>query len=383
MSKFRLLATAAFGIEAIVAKEIKELGFENVTTENGKVAYDADESGICISNLWLRTADRVYIKMAEFKAVTFEELFQGVKAIPWEEYLPEDAEFPVLANSVKSKLFSLSDCQAISKKAIVEKLKSHYEKTWFKETGSKYVIKISILNDIVSVLLDTSGEGLHKRGYREKGNEAPLKETMAAALLKIARWNKKISLIDPLCGTGTILIEAALMGMNIAPGLNRKFAFESWDFIDNEIWKAIKKEAYAAIDYDAELDLCGYDIESSSVEIARENSELAGVDDVIHFQTRDVANLSTKSKYGYIITNPPYGERLLDKTSIEELYKVMGAKFRELDTWSYYVITSFEGFEKIFGKKSTKNRKLYNGKLKCYFYQYFGPRPPKKKIIEQ
>lgn len=378
MAKLNLIATSTFGIEAIVARELKELGYDNVNVENGRVTFVGNEKSICETNLWLRCADRVYLKIGEFKATSFEELFQQVKALPWENYLPIDAEFPVNAKSVKSKLFSLSDIQAISKKAVVEKMKEIYFKDWFEESGAKYPIMVSILKDKVTVSIDTSGAGLHKRGYREAQGEAPLKETLAAAMIKISRWRPDRTLIDPLCGSGTIPIEAAMIGRNIAPGLNRSFISEDWDFISEDIWKETKKEAYKAIEYDKGLDIYGYDIDGRVAKIAIENSIEAGVDDCIHFQKRPVRELSTKKKYGYIICNPPYGERLSEKDEVEKLYKEMGKVFSKFDTWSYYVLTSHEGFQEAFGKKANKNRKLYNGRIKCYFYQYFGPRPPRR-----
>lgn len=378
IKKFRVQATAAFGIESVVADEVKALGFEQVTVENGRVEYDADVSGIVRSNLWLRSADRVYIKLAEFKADTFEALFQGVRRIDWAAYIPQEGTFPVNAKSVKSTLFSLSDIQSISKKAIVEKLKETYATDWFKETGPRYGVLISILKDQVLVLLDTSGDGLHKRGYREKGNEAPLKETLAAALVQISRWKPFIPLIDPLCGSGTLLIEAAMIGRNQAPGLNRHFDAEEWRWMPASIWDFERNSARTAIREDASFKLEGYDLDPRSIRIARENAEKAGVADFIHFQTRDVAELSSREKYGYILTNPPYGERLSDLREAEKLYGVMGDRFSRLDTWSWYVITAHEGFEASFGKKATKNRKLYNGRIKCYFYQYFGPKPPRR-----
>lgn len=378
MAKLDLIATSTFGIEAIVARELKELGYDNITVENGRVTFVGNEKAICDTNLWLRCADRVYLKIGEFKATSFEELFQQVKALPWENYLPIDAEFPVNAKSVKSKLFSLSDIQAISKKAVVEKMKEIYFKDWFEESGGKYPILVSILKDKVTVSIDTSGTGLHKRGYREAQGEAPLKETLAAAMIKISRWHPDRTLIDPLCGSGTIPIEAAMIGRNIAPGLNRSFISEKWDFIPEDLWKDAKKKAYKAIEYDRELDIYGYDIDGRVAKIAMENSIEAGVDDCIHFQRRPVGELSTKKKYGYIICNPPYGERLSEKKEVEKLYSEMGKVFSSLDTWSYYVLTSHEGFQEAFGKKANKNRKLYNGRIKCYYYQYFGPRPPRR-----
>jgi putative N6-adenine-specific DNA methylase len=383
MAIYRMIATAAFGIESVVADEVRALGFENVTVENGKIEFDADEKGICMANLWLRSADRVFIKISEFKATSFEDLFQGVKKITWEDYIPEDGEFPVNAKSVKSQLFSLSDIQAISKKAAVERLRSVYKKDWFKETGAKVSILVAILKDVVTVMIDTSGEGLHRRGYREHGNEAPLRETMAAALIKLSRWNPKIPLVDPMCGSGTILIEAAMIGRNIAPGLNRKFACEQWSFIPAEVWKQVRTEAYAAINHDVSLNIQGYDCDPRSVKQAAINSDLAGLEDDIHFQVRDIKDFSTKVKYGYVITNPPYGERLGDAEEAAALYKLMGEKLLPNDTWSFNLITAHDGFEHAFGKKATKNRKLFNGKIKCYYYQYFGQKPPRERVAEE
>lgn len=383
MAIYRMIATAAFGIESVVADEIKALGFENVTVENGKVEFDADEEGICRANLWLRCADRVFIKISEFKATSFEDLFQGVKKITWENYIPVDGEFPVNAKSVKSQLFSLSDIQAISKKAAVDRLRRAYRIDWFKETGAKVPILVAILKDVVTVMIDTSGEGLHRRGYREHGNEAPLRETMAAALIKLSRWNAKIPLVDPMCGSGTILIEAAMIGRNIAPGLNRKFVSEQWPIIPEGTWKKVKTEAYNAVNHEVELSLQGYDCDPRSIKQAKINCDLAGVEEDIHFQVRDIADFSTKVKYGYVITNPPYGERLGDEEQVAALYTLMGEKLLPNDTWSFNMITAHEGFEKAFGKKATKNRKLFNGKIKCYYYQYFGQKPPKVRVTEE
>jgi len=377
--KFNLIATATFGIEAVVGQELKSLGFEDVVVENGRVLFTGNERDIVKANMWLRTADRVFIQVAEFKATTFESLFNRVNEIPWEVYLPADAEFPINAKSVKSQLFSLSDIQRISKKAIVKRLGKLYNKEWLPETGPKYSILVGILKDTVTVSIDTSGVGLHKRGYREQGHNAPLKETLAAALLKISRWQGKIPLVDPMCGTGTIAIEAALMARNIAPGLSREFAFQNWPLIPDDIYKAVKKEAYEQIDYETPLHIEAFDIDPRAIKIARHNAEIAAVEEDIHFQVRDVKDLSSSKMYGYIVTNPPYGERLNEIEEVEELTRVMSNRFEMLDTWSKYVFTAFEDFEKFYNKKSTKNRKLYNGKLKCYFYQYWGPKPPRKK----
>lgn len=371
MSKLNLIATSAFGLEAIVAKELKELGFTDLTVENGKVTYTTTEEGLCVSNLWLRCADRVFLKMAEFNATSFEELFQQTKAIPWADFLPQDSNFIVNAKSVNSGLFSLSDIQSIVKKAIVEKMKDTYMVNWFEESGAKYPILVSILKDVVTISMDTSGVALHKRGYREISNEAPLKETMAASLIKISGWDYKKPFIDPLCGSGTIPIEAAMMGMNIAPGLSRKFISESWDIIPAETWKVVRKEAYTSIDFTRELSIEGYDIDERIIRVAKQNAIKAGVEECIHFQQRPVKELSSNKAGGYIVCNPPYGERLNDKEQVETLYKEMGSVFPKLPFWSYFIITSYEDFEKCFGEKSSKNRKLYNGMLKCYYYQYF------------
>lgn len=378
MSNLRLAATTAFGIEAVTAQEIKDLGYENVVTENGRVFFDADLEGLIRANLWLRTADRIYLVMGDFTAKTFEELFDRIHALPWEKWIEPDAKFPVDAKSVKSTLYSLSDIQRIAKKAVVKRLSAHFARDWFPETGVTHRLVVSILKDRAVVLMDTSGEALHRRGYRAKGNIAPLKETLAAALVLVSRWKPSIQLVDPLCGTGTILIEAALIGRNIAPGLNRKFDCETWRQIPQDVVKRVRKEAYAAMDYEKELQLEGYDLDSRAIRIARENAELAGVEDTIHFQERDVKDFSTSKKYGYIITNPPYGERIGEVEAVRELYRTMGRVLNPLDTWSKYIITSMEQFEQDFGQKATKNRKLYNGRIKTYFYQYYGKRPPRR-----
>lgn len=375
MSPIKLVATTAFGIESVAAQEIKDLGFEGIVTENSRVIYEGDHLGIVLSNLWLRTPDRIYILMGTFKALTFEELFQGVSRIEWEKFIDAKGRFPVEAKSVKSQLFSLSDIQAISKKAMVKRLGAHYKTEWFEESAGTYRVVVSILKDQVSVLLDTSGEALHKRGYRSRGYQAPLKETLSAALIKISRWRPGIQLVDPLCGTGTILIEAAMMGRNIAPGLNRKFASEKWPLFPGELYPRERKKAFEAIDHEAALHLEGYDQDSRAIKIAMENALEAGVAEDIHFQVRRLEAFSTKRAYGYIITNPPYGERLGEKAQVEALYRQMGEVFNPLATWSKYILTSMETFEENFGHKATKNRKLYNGRIKAYFYQYYGEKP--------
>lgn len=375
--KLRLIATSVFGMESVVAQEIKELGFEGVVVENGRVLFDSDEAGLVKANLWIRTAERIFVQVGQFKARTFEELFQGVQKLPWEVYVPKDAAFPVDAKSVKSTLFSLSDIQSISKKAIVRRLTKLHKTEWFEESKETYRIMVSILKDVVTVSIDSSGTGLHKRGYRERGNEAPLKETLAAGLVSLCKWTPDRPFVDPFCGSGTIVIEAALKAKNIAPGLNRKFDAENWRWIEPSLWKEAKKEAYAAINQTLDIQLEGYDIDPKSIEIARENAELAGVDDIIHFQVRDVRDFSTKKQYGTIICNPPYGERLNEVREVEKLYMTMGKVFKAYPTWSKYIITSHETFETVFGEKATKNRKLYNGRIKTYFYMYFGERAPR------
>ncbi len=378
MSKIELIATATFGLEAIVAQEIKELGYEEVTVENGKVTFTADESAICRTNLWLRTADRIRLKVGEFKAVTFDQLFEQTKALPWADLLPRDAAFPVDGKSVQSTLFSISDCQAIVKKAVVESMKKRYHAEWFKEDGPLYRIEVSMLKDLATLTIDTSGPGLHKRGYRIEGSEAPLKETLAAALVLIARWQPDIALIDPLCGSGTIPIEAALIGQNIAPGMNRNYISEQWPTIPREHWREARKETHDRANYNLELDITGTDIRSDLIETARENAAEARVEEQIHFQARPLSELSSKKKYGKVICNPPYGERLSSMKAVENLYQQMGKQFKKLDTWSYYIITAHENFEALFGKKASKRRKLYHGNIKVQYYQYFGPRPPRK-----
>jgi len=378
MNKIRLVATTAFGIESVAAKEIKNLGFENIIIENGRVIYDSDFEGIEISNLWLRTPDRIYILMDTFEATSFDELFDNVNKIEWEKYIDVEGKFPVNAKSVKSTVFSLSDIQSISKKAIVKRLEKVYNIEKFKEKGSEFSIVVSILKDKVSVLLNTSGDALHRRGYRAEGSIAPLKETMAAALVLLSRWNSRIQLIDPLCGSGTILIEAALIGKNIAPGLNRKFAFEDWKCTPSEIIKNVRKDAHDKINLDVDINLEGYDIDPRVIKIAIKNAELAGVGNTMHFQVRDVNLFRTNKKYGYIITNPPYGERIGEENEVKKLYKILGERFIPLTTWSKYILTSFEGFESVYGLKATKNRKLYNGRIKTYFYQYYGEKPKRR-----
>lgn len=378
MSKLELIATATFGLEAVVAREIKELGYDQVTVENGRVIFQADELAVCRTNLWLRTADRVLIKMGGFKATSFEELFQQTKALPWGDWLPENANFPVQGKSVNSQLHSVPDCQAIVKKAIVENLKRKYHKEWFPEDGPKYTIEVALLKDEATLTIDTSGPGLHKRGYRKLSSDAPLKETLAAAMIQLAHWFPDRVLMDPFCGSGTIPIEAALIGLNIAPGMKRSFAAEQWPVIPKGLWQEAWEEALAVVETDRQLRIIGTDIDEKVLSLARYHSKLAGVENQIHFQKLPVSDVKTKSKYGYIICNPPYGERLGEIKEVEKLYREMGQVFANLDTWSYFVITSNSGFEKLFGRSATKRRKLYNGRIECQYYQYLGPRPPRR-----
>lgn len=383
MSKFQLIATAAFGIESVVSRELKRLGYDDQFVENGRVTFAGDERAICRSNLWLRTADRVLVKMGEFKAMSFEELFQQTKALPWEDWIPENAEFPVEGKSIDSKLFSVPDCQAIVKKAVVERLKQKYHREWFEETGPYYRIEVALLKDIATITLDTSGAGLHKRGYRKLVGGAPLKETLASAMLLISRWNGDRVLIDPLCGSGTIPIEAALIGKNIAPGLNREFAAEKWSLIPQSLWNEAREEARDLIKQDQELRIHGSDIDEDAISLARYHAKQAGVESSIHLQRMPMSDINSRYKYGFIICNPPYGERIGELKEVEELYRQMGKVFKRFDTWSYYVITSHRDFEKLFGRMADKKRKLYNGRIMCNYYQFFGPPPPKIKKPEE
>jgi putative N6-adenine-specific DNA methylase len=381
MQKVELIATATFGLESVVADEVRGLGYEDVKVDNGKVTFTADLSAIPRTNLWLRTADRVRLKIGEFQATTFDELFEKTKALPWSDWIPEDAAFPVEGKSVKSTLFSVSDCQAIVKKAVVESLKKTYKREWFDEQGPLYKIEVALLKDVATLTIDTSGPGLHKRGYRGLIGTAPLKETMAAALILLSRWKPDRILMDPFCGSGTIPIEAALIGQNIAPGMNREFVSESWPVIPKTLWREARAETHDLAQYDRKLEIIGTDIDDEVLKVARRNAAEAGVDDQIHFQRMDVRELRTKRKYGYLICNPPYGERLGDWKQVARLYREMGQVFAsELDTWSYYIITSDEEFEKHFGRTATKKRKLYNGNIKVDYYQFFGPKPPRPTI---
>lgn len=378
MAKMHLIATSAFGIEAVVGRELKKLGYEDQLVENGKVIFSGDENAICRSNLWLRTADRVLVKVGEFRALSFEELFEQTKALPWEDWIPENAEFPVEGKSVDSKLASVPDCQAIVKKAVVEKLKQKYKRDWFEETGPRYRIEVALLKDMATLTIDTSGAGLHKRGYRKLVSGAPLKETLASAMILVSRWNADRVLIDPFCGSGTIPIEAALIGRNIAPGLNREFAADAWPNIPKHLWQNARKEARELIRQDRELRIQGSDIDEEVMSLARYHAREAGVEEDIHLQRMPMADIKSRYKYGFIICNPPYGERLSEMKEVEKLYRQMGTVFKDFDTWSCYVLAAHPEFEKFFGRKADKKRKLYNGRILCNYYQFFGPPPPKR-----
>jgi putative N6-adenine-specific DNA methylase len=379
MNNFRLMATAAFGLEGIVKDEVKDMGFKNIQVENGKVFFDATTQGLIEANLWLRTASKIYWVVGDFNATEFDELYNKVYALPWHEILDQTAEFPVYANSNKSELYSLSSIQSISKKAIVDKLKKEYAIDWFEETGSRYEIKVDIRKDRVLVGSNTTGEGLYKRGYRTENNKAPLRETLAAALVKITNWKPKIPLIDPMCGTGTIVIEAAMMGKNIAPGLNRPFLFEQWHQIDQQLIDQTKQSAREAKN-DQTLQLFGYDIDRDTIAIAINNAERAGVLEEITFKQQAIKDLATDIEYGYLILNPPYGERMKSKKEINQFYYEMIGKLQSFETFSKYILTAYDKFEDLYGEKATKNRKLYNGSIQTYFYQYYGPRPPKNRL---
>ncbi len=378
MQKVELIATATFGLEALVAQEVKDLGYTDVAVENGKVTFSADVSAICRTNLWLRTADRVRLKMGEFKATTFEELFEQTKALPWAEWIPEDAKFPVEGKSIKSGLFSVPDCQAIVKKAVVESMKRTYNRDWFPEEGAMYKIEVALLKDIATLTIDTTGPGLHKRGYRTLIGEAPLKETLAAAMVILSRWRPDTVLIDPFCGSGTIPIEAALIGKKIAPGMNREFVSESWPVIPKQAWWDARQETHDLADFEHPVQIIGTDIDERILKVARRNAQEAGIDDAIHLQAMPMDELSSKKKYGKIICNPPYGERIGEQTEVNRLYRQMGKVFSRLDSWSYYILTSHPDFEQLFGRRASKKRKLYNGNILVNYYQYFGPRPPRR-----
>lgn len=380
MKTFELIAPCHFGLEAVLKKEILDLGYEISLVEDGRVTFIGDDEAICRANVFLRTAERVLLKAGSFKAETFEELFQGTRNIPWEDFIPEDGKFWVAkASSIKSKLFSPSDIQSIMKKAMVERLKNRYGVTWFPENGASYPLRVFLYKDMVTVGIDTSGESLHKRGYRTLTSKAPITETLAAALILLTPWNRDRILVDPFCGSGTFPIEAAMMAANMAPGMNRSFLAEEWrNVIKRKCWYEAMDEAGDLVEEDVQVDIQGYDVDGDIVKAARTNAQSAGVDHMIHFQQRPVSALSHPKKYGFIISNPPYGERIEEKENLPTLYREIGERFAALDAWSMYLITSYEDAQKYIGRKADKNRKIYNGMLKTYFYQFMGPKPPRR-----
>lgn len=377
MAQLQLIATSAMGLEAVVARELKELGYEDVKTENGRVTFTGDYIDICRCNLWLRSSDRVLVKMGEFDATTFDELFEGTKALPWEEWIPANGEFPVEGRSHKSQLSSVPAAQGIVKKAIVEKLKLTHRTEWFPENGARYVIEVSLLNDRALLTLDTTGAGLHKRGYRKLVTEAPLKETLAAALIQLSRWNVNRPFYDPCCGSGTMLIEAAMIGWNIAPGLRRSFNAEHWGVVPPELWEQAREEAFDAVQDDVPLQIAGSDIDPEAIEVAKAAVKSAGFAKDIQLSVMPAHRARPQGDYGVLMTNPPYGERLGEDKEVEKLIRSLGRSALEMPTWSFFAITSTKSFEHYFGRKADKRRKLFNGRIETQFYQYLGPLPPR------
>ena len=377
MERLEYIVPCHFGLESVLKREVTDLGCEIVSVEDGRVTFAGTAADMCRANIFLRTAERVLLKVGSFHAETFEELFQGTKTLPWGEYLPKDAKFWVAkAASVKSRLFSPSDIQSVMKRAMVESMKRTYPADWFSESGDAYPVRVFLMKDEVTVGLDTTGESLHKRGYRKLTAKAPIAENLAAALIMLTPWRGDRILVDPFCGCGTIPIEAALMAAHIAPGMNRNFTAENWTHLaDRKSWYRAVDEAESLIDRQADTDIQGYDIDEKIVAAARENAKLAGVDHMIHFQQRDVAALSHPKKYGFLITNPPYGERIEEKRNLAGLYGILGERYRQLDSWSLYLITAYEQAEQAIGRKADRNRKIYNGMMKTYFYQFMGPKP--------
>ena len=381
MRKMELIAPCHFGLEAVLKKEIYDLGYDIRQVEDGKITFEGDAEAICRGNIFLRTTERVLLKVGKFRAVTFEELFQGIKELPWENYIPQNGKFWVTkATSVKSKLFSPSDIQSIVKKAMVERLRQTYGMDWFPEDGASFPVRIVLHKDEVTVTIDTSGESLHKRGYRYLCGKAPLTETLAAALIMLTPWHPDRILVDPFCGRGTFPVEAAMIAANIAPGMKRHFISEQWDnLIEKSLWEDCFAEAKDLVNPDVTVDIQGYDIDGEIIKAARDNARRAGVDHLIHFQQREVADLHHPKKYGFILTNPPYGERLEEKEALPKLYREIGTAWERLDAWSMFLISGYEDTEKYIGQKADKNRKIYNGMLKTYFYQFLGPKPPKRR----
>ncbi|MBR3469146.1 MAG: class I SAM-dependent RNA methyltransferase [Lachnospiraceae bacterium] len=384
MKKYELIVPCHFGMEAVLKREIIDLGYDVSEVTDGKVTFLGDEEAVARANVFLRTAERVLIKVGSFVATDYEALFQGTKAIPWEEFIPSDGKCWVAkAASVKSQLFSPSDIQRVMKKAIADRLQDIYRVNWLPETGEAFPLRVFLLKNQVTIGLDTTGESLHKRGYRKLTAKAPIAENLAAALIMLTPWNKDRILVDPFCGSGTIPIEAALIAANVAPGMHREFTAQNWDhLVGRRNWYDTLDEANELVDFNVDVDIQGYDLDNDMVSIARENAKLAGVEKLIHFQRRDVKDLSHPKKYGFIITNPPYGERLSEKKEMPALYQTLGERFRNLDSWSMYVISAYEDAERDIGRKADKNRKIYNGMMKTYYYQFMGPRPPKKAAVQ-
>ena len=380
MEKWELIAPCHFGLEAVLKREILDLGYEISKVEDGKVTFLADAQGIADANMFLRTTERILLKVGEVKATTFEELFDKTKELPWEKFIPSDGKFWVAkANSVKSKLFSPSDIQSIMKKAIVERLKGVYGISWFPEDGASFPIRVAFMKDVATIGIDTSGVSLHKRGYRQMTVKAPITETLASALIMLTPWNKERILVDPFCGSGTFPIETAMMAADIAPGMNRSFLAEDWKhLVPRRCWYEALEEAQDRVNLNVDTDIQGFDIDPDALRAARSNAKMAGVDKLIHFQQRPVKELRHPKPYGFIITNPPYGERLEEKEALPALYREIGESYNRLDKWSMYLITSYDKTELDIGKKADKNRKIYNGMLKTYYYQFLGPRPPKR-----
>ncbi len=373
-----LVATAAFGLESMVELEVRELGYKDAAIDNGRVVFRADESAIARANLWLRCSDRVMVQVGTFPAATFDELFEGCRALPWEQWITREGQFPVSGRSVKSRLHSVPDCQAIVKKAIVENLKARYGLERFPETGASFHVEVSLLDDVATLTLDTSGQALHKRGYRKTQGPAPLKETLAAGMVKISRWRPGRPFLDPFCGSGTIPVEAALMGLNMAPGLGRSFAAEEWPVVPAPCWASAREEAKDLAQRDRALDVAGSDRDESAVREARRNAGLAGLGRNVRVQVQDVQDVWPRGDFGCIVCNPPYGERLGDSREAAEVYETMRGAFQRFHTWSFFVITPHTNFEKVFRRRADRRRRLYNGNIPCTYYQFFGPLPPQR-----
>ncbi|WP_217807187.1 THUMP domain-containing class I SAM-dependent RNA methyltransferase [Tuberibacillus sp. Marseille-P3662] len=377
MSKIKLIATTAMGLESVAKRELLNLGYRDFEVENGKITLKGDFKDICYLNLWLRTVARIKWEIGTFEATSFDELFEKTKALPWAEILPEDAEFPVVGKSVKSQLHSVPDCQAIVKKAIVENLKASYNTSWFEEKGPFYKIEVALHKDQATLSIDTTGRGLHIRGYRYYHSEAPLKETLAAAMIYLTNWTPDKPFVDPFCGSGTLPIEAAMIGQNIAPGFNRDFISEQWPNIDRTLWDRARQEVEDVADYDRVLDITGHDIDHRMIELSTSNAQEVGLHDVIRFKQMQVTDFNTQTSSGYMVGNPPYGERMNERKQVAELYQQMGKVLNDYPTWSFYFLTSHPDFETLFGRQASKKRKLFNGTIETHYYQFFGKKSPK------